>query len=246
MASSLPALARPGPFAGLAIAALVFAAWTALLSFGLGRYVPALHGVSWLPLLVLGQCFLDSGLFITAHDAMHGTLLPAHPRANDALGQLALLLFACFPYGRLRQKHHAHHASPGREEDPDGWLPGRPGFLRWLLRFLGQYVSPLQLCGMGGVATGLWLLGVPLWKLLLLWAVPAWLSALQLFTFGTWLPHRPGTAFADEHRARSTRLPVWLSFLSCFHFGGFHHEHHLFPGVPWWRLPRLRRHVEAG
>ena len=35
-------------------------------------------------------------------------------------------------------------------------------------------------------------------------------------------------------------LGVPLSLLTCYHFGGYHHEHHLHPGVPWWRLPGTR------
>lgn len=27
-----------------------------------------------------------------------------------------------------------------------------------------------------------------------------------------------------------------LSFLTCYYFG-YHLEHHLYPNVPWWRLP---------
>ncbi|HYD98464.1 MAG TPA: fatty acid desaturase, partial [Alphaproteobacteria bacterium] len=30
-----------------------------------------------------------------------------------------------------------------------------------------------------------------------------------------------------------------VSLLTCYHFG-HHHEHHLRPDVPWWRLPSLR------
>ena len=34
---------------------------------------------------------------------------------------------------------------------------------------------------------------------------------------------------------------AWLaSLLTCFHFG-MHHEHHLSPNTPWWRLPEARR-----
>jgi hypothetical protein len=48
------------------------------------------------------------------------------------------------------------------------------------------------------------LLGAPLGNLLLFWALPSILSSLQLFYFGTYLPHRHEEAeFADEHRARS-------------------------------------------
>jgi beta-carotene ketolase (CrtW type) len=73
--------------------------------------------------------------------------------------------------------------------------------------------------------------------------VPALLSSLQLFYFGTYLPHRPGPdAFTDHHRARSNGYSEWLSLLTCFHFG-YHHEHHRAPGEPWWRLPTVRRQV---
>jgi beta-carotene/zeaxanthin 4-ketolase len=83
-------------------------------------------------------------------------------------------------------------------------------------------------------------LGAQLANVLLFWALPALLSALQLFTFGTYLPHRPAPpGFADRHNARSNDYPWLVSLLTCFHFG-YHHEHHLSPGTPWWRLPTLR------
>ena len=72
---------------------------------------------------------------------------------------------------------------------------------------------------------------------LLFWGVPAILSSLQLFAFGTWLPHRRGEQpFADRHRARSSGFGWFASLLTCFHFG-YHHEHHDMPHLPWWRLP---------
>jgi beta-carotene ketolase (CrtW type) len=88
------------------------------------------------------------------------------------------------------------------------------------------------------------LLGASVWNILLFFAVPGILSSLQLFYFGTFLPHRHvddgGEAqFADHHRARSSDFGYLLSLLTCFHFG-YHHEHHLQPGTPWWRLPGAR------
>ena len=74
------------------------------------------------------------------------------------------------------------------------------------------------------------------------WALPALLSALQLFYFGTYQPHRSDAApFEDNHRARTVERPVWLSFLTCYHFG-YHLEHHRYPWVPWWAR-QLRRRV---
>ncbi len=86
------------------------------------------------------------------------------------------------------------------------------------------------------------LLGVAFPNLLLFWALPSILAAVQLFYFGTYRPHRLDEAepFADRHRSRSESMPGWLSLLTCFHFG-YHHEHHEAPRVPWWRLPAYRR-----
>jgi beta-carotene ketolase (CrtW type) len=81
----------------------------------------------------------------------------------------------------------------------------------------------------------------PRWPHVVFWSAPAILASLQLFWFGTYLPHRAGpTPFTDRHNARSSRMSDGASLLTCFHFGGYHHEHHLSPGAPWWRLPAVR------
>ena len=62
---------------------------------------------------------------------------------------------------------------------------------------------------------------------------------------GTYLPHRPGTQpFTDRHRSRSNGYPWLVSLLTCVHVG-YHHEHHLNPNVPWWRLPHVRNQLNA-
>lgn len=86
------------------------------------------------------------------------------------------------------------------------------------------------------------LLGANVANILLFFALPGLLSSLQLFYFGTFLPHRHDAAaqpFPDRHNARSNGYGYAISLLSCFHFG-YHHEHHVHPQVPWWRLPRYR------
>lgn len=61
------------------------------------------------------------------------------------------------------------------------------------------------------------------------WALPAILSAVQLFYFGTYLPYRHEAApFVDGHRARGSGLAWLLLLLTCFHFG-HHHTHHAKP-----------------
>ena len=75
-------------------------------------------------------------------------------------------------------------------------------------------------------------------------ALPAILSSVQLFTFGTFLPHRHEEApFVDAHRSRTNDFGWLASLLTCFHFG-YHHEHHLSPGTPWWALPAKRRELQ--
>jgi beta-carotene ketolase (CrtW type) len=70
---------------------------------------------------------------------------------------------------------------------------------------------------------------------------PSILSSLQLFYFGTFLPHRePKIGYHYPHRSQSHNLPSFWSFMACYHFG-YHQEHHEHPDVPWWQLPEIYR-----
>jgi beta-carotene/zeaxanthin 4-ketolase len=228
---------------GLGLAALIVAAWSALLGAGLfadvsGAWVgPA--AVATIALL----CWLDVGLFIVAHDAMHGTLAPAWPRVNRAVGRIALALYAGFGFDRFAMRHHQHHRTPGADGDPD--FHDDPRFWPWYGAFLRRYVGWRELAGLVAVSL-LLALAAPPTRVALFWTLPALLASLQLFAFGTWLPHRPHahTPFADRHRARSNRYGALASLASCFHFG-YHLEHHRRPDAPWWRLPAIYRESQA-
>ena len=199
------------------------------------------------PLLVALQCWLSVGLFIVAHDAMHGSLAPFRPKTNRTVGRVVLMLYAGIWYDGLVARHFAHHRAPGTEEDPDFSGDGHVPFLRWFGGFFAEYLSFGQILRlMAGSALYTFLLHVPMERLLLFWALPAILSAFQLFFFGTYLPHRAEeVSFADKHRSRSNDFPWIVSLLTCFHFG-YHHEHHDNPSVPWWRLPATRRVPTSG
>jgi beta-carotene ketolase (CrtW type) len=225
---------------GLGLAAAIIAGWTALHLRGvfLHDWGP---GDWWrAPLLIAVQTWLAVGLFIVAHDAIHGSLAPGRPRLNAAIGQVAVALYAGFALGKLAHAHGRHHAHPGQAEDPDFWPEAPRSFGAWFTGFFRRYFGWREFAGVTLVLLLYLSLGADLWNLLAFWALPALLSALQLFVFGTWLPHRhEDQAFADEHRARSLDYPWVLSLLACFHFGR-HREHHLHPDVPWWRLPEVR------
>ena len=229
------------PYRGVAVAALVLALWLALLTALLGA---RFEGTArWLAIpAALAMTFLYTGLFITAHDAMHGSVCPANRRLNDAVGRVAASAFALFAFRSLSAAHHEHHRSPASERDPD-WHDGRHrGPIRWFVAFLRRYVRAPQIVGLAVIFNVLHhAVGVPLGNLLAFWVLPPLLASAQLFWFGTYLPLRePPGGHGDHHRATSNDYPTLVSFLTCYHFG-YHHEHHRFPWVPWWALPRVRR-----
>jgi beta-carotene ketolase (CrtW type) len=225
---------------GLALAAAIIAGWSALHLYGVFLHPLTPLGLAAAPALILLQSWLGAGLFIVAHDAMHGSLAPGRPRLNAAVGQIAVGLYAAFPYRKLRAKHHEHHRAPGTADDPDFHAERPREFVRWYLKFFRTYFGWREFALVTAVLIAWLLLGASPLNLALFWGLPAILSSLQLFTFGTWIPHRQAdTPFADAHAARTVRMSWTASLLTCFHFGR-HHEHHLHPGVPWWRLPSVR------
>jgi beta-carotene ketolase (CrtW type) len=225
---------------GIALAVALMSAWAGLHVYSvffhpLARGVPLITGA-----MVALICWLNVGLFIIAHDAMHGSLAPGRPQVNRFFGRLALRLYAGFAFDRLRARHFEHHRWPGSEQDPD-FSTGKPGFWRWYALFFSRYFGVREFAVLFGITVTYLAIGARLPNLLLFWALPAILSSVQLFYFGTFLPHRRGAhEFADHHRARSNGFGWFASLLSCYHFG-YHHEHHLAPQVPWWGLPGERR-----
>ncbi|HEX8415604.1 MAG TPA: fatty acid desaturase [Sphingomicrobium sp.] len=231
---------RQGP-TGLMLAGAIFGAWLFLHVSTL--FFLDLRGTVWIiaPLLVALICWLNVGLFIVAHDAMHGSLAPGRSWVNRMVGRMALLLYAGFWYDSLLPQHMAHHRDPGTKSDPDFSTAHPEQFWPWYLAFFLHYFRWRQLGVLTAMVVTYLLIGAPYPNLLLFWALPAILSSLQLFYFGTYRPHRhEQSPFADDHRARTNDFGWLTSLLSCFHFG-YHHEHHLAPHVPWWRLPQERR-----
>lgn len=224
----------------LALGTAILGGW--LLLHVVGIFFYALPGSPWLVAgVILVQTWLSAGLFIVMHDCIHGSFAPGRPRLNRAVGTLCAALYACFSYRRLETNHFRHHRHPGTEEDPDFDARDPRAFLRWYVHFFGGYYTHAQIGRITLVALAYIALGANLLNIVVFWAIPALLSSVQLFLFGTWLPHRhDGEDFADHHNARSNDFGWLASLISCFHFGGFHHEHHLHPATPWWALPQRR------
>lgn len=201
-----------------------------------------------LVVLVLLRAQLQTGLFIVAHDAMHGLLVPGRTRWNNTMGALALLLYAGLPFSACLRQHQRHHRAPGSAQDPDFPNDLQAGALDWYRQFLARYLSQTQML----LLLASWALvlaittavaEVPLaiafWRVLLFVTLPLLLSSLQLFVFGTFLPHRCQRRPEERAHPISLNLPPWLSLLACFHFG-YHREHHDNPGLSWFELPAAR------
>ena len=106
---------------------------------------------------MLAIMFLYTGLFITAHDAMHRTLMPRDPLWNNILGRIVVFIFALFSYAKLLEKHREHHEHPATMEDPDYHNGKHAGFIAWYGHFMTEYMTWTQLLGMGTVFCILWL-----------------------------------------------------------------------------------------
>ena len=213
---------------GVLFALLIIASWSGCLWYLLHREVNLYDPVIYL--LVLVQTHLYTGLFITAHDAMHG-VVSRNKTLNKTIGTLAAGLFAYNYYPRLFPRHHEHHRYVATNKDPD-YHGGN--FIAWYYSFLKQYITWPQIVLMA-ITFNLLKLVFPVQNVVLFWMIPSVLATFQLFYFGTYQPHR---GEHDEHnRHKSTtqsKNHVW-AFLSCYFFG-YHYEHHEKPYVPWWRL----------
>ncbi len=186
---------------------------------------------------ILLQAYLFTGLFITGHDAMHGTVSDKK-YLNNIFGYISVFLFAGMWYPRLIRYHQQHHLHPGTDMDPD-YSSRSQNFWIWWLRFMARYVTIIQLIIMAIIYNILriWFSDA---SIIFFWVIPAFLATLQLFCFGTFIPHRrPHTEDMKPYNARTLRRNHLWAMLSCYFFG-YHHEHHSSPETPWWKLYRMK------
>ncbi len=213
---------------GILIAFLIILMWCGTLAFLLNFKIEWSSPFPYI--LALVQTHLYTGLFITGHDAMHGTVSRSR-RTNKLIGIISIGLFAYNSYWRLLPKHHQHHRHVGSNDDPD-FHDG--SFPVWYFKFLKQYVTIWQILLMA-ITYNLLILVFPVQNVVLFWIIPSLLSTLQLFYFGTYLPHKGEHAPNNIHKSRTQKKNHLIAFFSCYFFG-YHYEHHDTPHVPWWQL----------
>lgn len=217
-------------YLGILVALAVIALWLTSLIFLLSWNFQWSNPMVYLMIFV--QMHLYTGLFITAHDSMHGTISP-NKTINNFIGYLSVFLYAGFFYNKLYAKHHKHHSHVHTEEDPD-FAPH--GFWRWYLSFMLNYVTIIQLVIMA-VAFNVLQIWIEQRNLLLFWVLPSLMSTFQLFYFGTYLPHKG--EHENEYHSSTLQKNHLLAFFTCYFFG-YHLEHHQKPGTPWWQLYKTK------
>ena len=217
-------------YPGIIVASAIIASWSISIVMLMQWEFNFINPLSYL--LILVQMHLYTGLFITAHDAMHGTV-SSNKKVNNFIGQLCTALYAVFPFQKLNTKHHQHHKYVHTESDPD-YHQGI--FFTWYVRFIKEYIAWWQIVIMAIIynVLKLWIAEI---NLLTFWVVPSLLSTLQLFYFGTWLPHHG--SHTNKHQSSTQNKNHVLAFLSCYFFG-YHYEHHDSPQTPWWKLWQLK------
>lgn len=230
---------------GLIAAASILSLWTISLSIFLTIDLVKIP-VWLLPIAVLWQTFLYTGLFITAHDAMHGSVCPQSAKINRLVGSLAVTVYGLFSYKELLQKHGWHHRYPASDRDPDFHDGKHKNPLQWYLYFMSRYWGWKQFIGLTVIYQLAHLIfHISHINLIVFWIVPPILSSIQLFYFGTFLTHRePVEGFKNRHRAQTNPLPVFWSFVTCYHFG-YHEEHHEYPQIAWWQLPAVHQKIDS-
>lgn len=199
------------------------------------------------------------------HDASHTRLLPSK-RWNDLLADFFLAFPLFITLRGYRKTHLAHHRHVNTDKDPDwvakktpDWIfPKAPlQMMRFLLKPWSTAKSELHWAGGGRsshppaliaarllfyglVALLLTVLG--LWREFgMYWLVPMflwWPIAMRICS----MSEHFGLSYDSVYTQSRTVIPTFLDsvFISPKN-AGYHLDHHLYPSVPFYRLPRLHR-----
>lgn len=210
-----------------------------------------------LPLYFLMTCSMV-GLSILMHESNHN-LLFKNRTLNRWVGFLCGLpsLVSVTAYRTL---HLAHHAHTGTHEDPDSMENSVPKslpmvFFFYLFLFIGAYLYLIHLVKTSitladkkrkrmiiteyflivAVFTTLFML-LPFQVMLHVWLIPL-LIAAQLTNVRGLAEHTLTTPDNVFTETRTVKSNPFVSFM--MNNLNYHLDHHLFPGVPWYNLPKL-------
>ena len=216
--------------------------------------------------LVFVQGVLLVFLFTLEHEATHKTPF-ASERLNESVGWICGFLLI-LPFEWFRYFHLAHHRwtnIEGRDPELEGAKPERLRAWAWYISGLPYWVAQTRLLvdlvrgraeaaylpkrararivaqarwmafGYGMALTSLWVTPLLLW----VWIVPVILAqpVLRLYLLAE---HGDCPKVADMFlNTRTTYTSAMLRFLAWNM--PYHAEHHVFPAVPFYQLPRLHQ-----
>ncbi len=218
-----------------------------------------------IPLYFLAAASLH-GISLFTHEAVHGTL-SSNKMLNRAVGTICawpvLQNFAA--YRVLHLEHHNHLGEQGDPDHYDNYTRWTPMLwaMHWGRLIIGYpaYITAIPVLGFrhGTARDRFWILFEIICTLLIIAAVL--MSPIpRLFLIHAWLipmlfintlvnirgmsQHTLLEHHSDEIRGtRSILTNRVTAFFMCNE--NYHLEHHLFPGVPWYNLPRLHREMRA-
>ncbi len=211
--------------------------------------------------------FVINGLVQLAHESWHNNLFPK-PWHNRVFG-VGLGLPVGLSDRALRHDHLMHHRRSRTSRDPDAYNAGRDSWgqrcLFYAVVFFGLPLSviyfnllyPLQwfdrrdltrhflrvgLGALGYVLLAWCIIGAGLGSLALdLWLIPL-LATGPYNGLKSIADHHDNVWNGDRfHVATTVRTQAWVSWM----WSGlnYHLDHHLFPRVPGYNLPRLHEHL---
>lgn len=216
-----------------------------------------------LPLYLLAAASLHA-ISLFTHEGVHGTLLPT-PFLNRALAALC-----AWPvlqnFSAYRVLHLKHHADLGGPNDPDHY----PNYSRrwamamhWgrLIAGYPAYITAIPLLALRQanarervailfelaalIAIAAALISIPALRP---WLIHGWLFPMLIVnTLVNVRGMSQHTLLPDERHAvlgtRSILASPVVAFFMCNE--NLHLEHHLYPRVPWYHLPKLHRRLDA-
>lgn len=216
------------------------------------------------------QSFAFTWFWSSSHEAMHGNLYQAS-LANRVFGIAAsTAIFYNFSlYRAFHIEHHKYTRTPDDPEEPQARIDGPWSYLAavnalpffrdlWLDSFRALLGSPPAYCKSDTLRRHIWqdavlFHGSNAATLVLLWHYPSqvlghWLVPFTVYALAIFMYHGlsehhgcsdSGPAFETTRTVVGDPLVRFLNWN-----GNYHVEHHLFPSVPYYNLPRI--HEFAG